>query len=191
MLQKMINLCRAFLLDDFSKNCIVSQEDNFPSNYWVFGLKSFVVILDLMIQISNRMKQKDQSRHYETLQASGEIRRFGQIFYKIMIRKHLNEDMDAAHMVSQHPTSGVKDIMFVFMREMEKDTPEYFVLLMLLASLSINTVRAEKTVVSMLFRDVEEEPVKKMSKKYLLKLDEELALKLQAEEDKEERLARE
>ncbi|GJR24377.1 hypothetical protein Tco_0972904 [Tanacetum coccineum] len=38
---------------------------------------------------------------------------------------------------------------------------------------------------------VEEEPVKKMSKKYLLKLDEELALKLQAEEDKEERLARE
>ncbi|GKC85275.1 hypothetical protein Tco_1140992 [Tanacetum coccineum] len=38
---------------------------------------------------------------------------------------------------------------------------------------------------------VEEEPVKKMSKKELLKLDEELAFKLQAEEDKEERLARE
>ncbi|GKD24484.1 hypothetical protein Tco_1230698 [Tanacetum coccineum] len=38
---------------------------------------------------------------------------------------------------------------------------------------------------------VEEELVKKMSKKELLKLDEELALKLQAEEDEEERLARE
>ncbi|GKE68380.1 hypothetical protein Tco_1526452, partial [Tanacetum coccineum] len=38
---------------------------------------------------------------------------------------------------------------------------------------------------------VEEEPVKKMSKKELLKLNEELAFKLQAEEDKEERLARE
>ncbi|GJU97685.1 hypothetical protein Tco_1326956 [Tanacetum coccineum] len=38
---------------------------------------------------------------------------------------------------------------------------------------------------------VEEEQVKKMSKKELLKLDEELALKLQAEEDEEERLARE
>ncbi|GKG07986.1 hypothetical protein Tco_0333818, partial [Tanacetum coccineum] len=38
---------------------------------------------------------------------------------------------------------------------------------------------------------VKEEPVKKMSKKELLKLDEELAFKLQAEEDKEERLARE
>ncbi|GJV44315.1 putative ribonuclease H-like domain-containing protein [Tanacetum coccineum] len=38
---------------------------------------------------------------------------------------------------------------------------------------------------------VEEEPVKKMSKKELLKLDEELAFKLQAEEDEEERLARE
>ncbi|GJS55512.1 hypothetical protein Tco_0628874 [Tanacetum coccineum] len=35
---------------------------------------------------------------------------------------------------------------------------------------------------------VEEEPVKKISKKELLKLDEELAFKLQAEEDKEERL---
>ncbi|GJR98069.1 hypothetical protein Tco_0270243 [Tanacetum coccineum] len=34
---------------------------------------------------------------------------------------------------------------------------------------------------------VEEEPVKKMSKKELLKLDEELALKLQAKEDEEER----
>ncbi|GJX30520.1 ribonuclease H-like domain-containing protein [Tanacetum coccineum] len=32
-----------------------------------------VGILDLMIQMSNRMKQKDQSRHYETLQAGGEI----------------------------------------------------------------------------------------------------------------------
>ncbi|GJT64163.1 hypothetical protein Tco_1015643 [Tanacetum coccineum] len=38
---------------------------------------------------------------------------------------------------------------------------------------------------------VEEEPVKKMSKKELLKLDEEHAFKLQAEEDEEERLARE
>ncbi|GKD42237.1 hypothetical protein Tco_1266882 [Tanacetum coccineum] len=38
---------------------------------------------------------------------------------------------------------------------------------------------------------VEEEPVKKMSKKELLKLDEELAFKLQAKEDKEERLTRE
>ncbi|GJR60486.1 putative ribonuclease H-like domain-containing protein [Tanacetum coccineum] len=38
---------------------------------------------------------------------------------------------------------------------------------------------------------VEEEHVKKMSKKELLKLDEELAFKLQAEEDEEERLARE
>ncbi|GJR26943.1 hypothetical protein Tco_1103175 [Tanacetum coccineum] len=38
---------------------------------------------------------------------------------------------------------------------------------------------------------VEEEPKKKMSKKELLKLDEELAFKLQAEEDEEERLARE
>ncbi|GJV68704.1 hypothetical protein Tco_1484213 [Tanacetum coccineum] len=38
---------------------------------------------------------------------------------------------------------------------------------------------------------VEEEPVKKNSKKELLKLDEELAFKLQAEEDEEERLARE
>ncbi|GKE94548.1 hypothetical protein Tco_1579403 [Tanacetum coccineum] len=38
---------------------------------------------------------------------------------------------------------------------------------------------------------VKEEPIKKMSKKELLKLDEELAFKLQAEEDEEERLARE
>ncbi|GKD17195.1 hypothetical protein Tco_1206353 [Tanacetum coccineum] len=38
---------------------------------------------------------------------------------------------------------------------------------------------------------VEEELMKKMSKKELLKLDEELALKLQAKEDEEERLARE
>ncbi|GJY17543.1 hypothetical protein Tco_0389034 [Tanacetum coccineum] len=38
---------------------------------------------------------------------------------------------------------------------------------------------------------VELEPVKKMSKKKLLRLDEELAFKLQAEEEKEERLARE
>ncbi|GJY21014.1 hypothetical protein Tco_0393580 [Tanacetum coccineum] len=38
---------------------------------------------------------------------------------------------------------------------------------------------------------VEEEPMKKMSKKELLKLDKELAFKLQAEEDEEERLARE
>ncbi|GJW09302.1 hypothetical protein Tco_1575129 [Tanacetum coccineum] len=38
---------------------------------------------------------------------------------------------------------------------------------------------------------VEEEHVKKMSKKELLKLDEELALNLQAKEDEEERLARE
>ncbi|GJR31471.1 hypothetical protein Tco_1107703 [Tanacetum coccineum] len=38
---------------------------------------------------------------------------------------------------------------------------------------------------------VEEEPVKKMSKKELLNLDEELAFKLQAKEDEEERLARE
>ncbi|GKE49854.1 hypothetical protein Tco_1481112 [Tanacetum coccineum] len=38
---------------------------------------------------------------------------------------------------------------------------------------------------------VEEEPVKKMSKKEILKLDEELAFKLQAEEDEEERLTRE
>ncbi|GJQ89620.1 ribonuclease H-like domain-containing protein [Tanacetum coccineum] len=38
---------------------------------------------------------------------------------------------------------------------------------------------------------VEEETVKKMSKKELLKLDEELAFKLQAEEDEEKRLARE
>ncbi|GKC34205.1 hypothetical protein Tco_1046589 [Tanacetum coccineum] len=38
---------------------------------------------------------------------------------------------------------------------------------------------------------VEEEPIKKMSKKELLKLDEELAFKLQAEEDEEKRLARE
>ncbi|GJU82408.1 ribonuclease H-like domain-containing protein [Tanacetum coccineum] len=38
---------------------------------------------------------------------------------------------------------------------------------------------------------VEEEPVKKMSKKELLKLDEELAFKLQAEEEEEERLTRE
>ncbi|GKA23082.1 putative ribonuclease H-like domain-containing protein [Tanacetum coccineum] len=38
---------------------------------------------------------------------------------------------------------------------------------------------------------VEEEPMKKMSKKELLKLDEELPFKLQAEEDEEERLARE
>ncbi|GJU84566.1 ribonuclease H-like domain-containing protein [Tanacetum coccineum] len=38
---------------------------------------------------------------------------------------------------------------------------------------------------------IEEEPVKKMSKKELLNLDEELAFKLQAKEDEEERLARE
>ncbi|GJT31326.1 hypothetical protein Tco_0911601 [Tanacetum coccineum] len=38
---------------------------------------------------------------------------------------------------------------------------------------------------------VEPEPVKKMSKKELLRLDEELAFKLQAEEEEEERLARE
>ncbi|GJY78513.1 hypothetical protein Tco_0484314 [Tanacetum coccineum] len=38
---------------------------------------------------------------------------------------------------------------------------------------------------------VEEEPVKKMSKKELLKLDEELAFKLQAEEEEQARLARE
>ncbi|GKF76582.1 hypothetical protein Tco_0229052, partial [Tanacetum coccineum] len=38
---------------------------------------------------------------------------------------------------------------------------------------------------------VEEEHVKKMFKKELLKLDEELAFKLQAEEDEEERLAKE
>ncbi|GJV99377.1 hypothetical protein Tco_1554629 [Tanacetum coccineum] len=38
---------------------------------------------------------------------------------------------------------------------------------------------------------VEQEPVKKMSKKDLLRLDEELAFKLQAEEEEEERLARE
>ncbi|GJT08418.1 hypothetical protein Tco_0842880 [Tanacetum coccineum] len=38
---------------------------------------------------------------------------------------------------------------------------------------------------------VEEEPMKKMSKKELLKLDKELAFKLQAEEDEEEMLARE
>ncbi|GJY90617.1 hypothetical protein Tco_0505813 [Tanacetum coccineum] len=38
---------------------------------------------------------------------------------------------------------------------------------------------------------VEEEPVKKMSKKELLKLDEELAFNIQAKEDEEERLARE
>ncbi|GKD63759.1 hypothetical protein Tco_1305867 [Tanacetum coccineum] len=38
---------------------------------------------------------------------------------------------------------------------------------------------------------VELEPVKKMSKKDLLRLDEELAFKLQAEEEEEERLARE
>ncbi|GKD92181.1 hypothetical protein Tco_1372018, partial [Tanacetum coccineum] len=38
---------------------------------------------------------------------------------------------------------------------------------------------------------VEEEPKKKMSKKELLKLDEELSFKLQAEEEEEERLARE
>ncbi|GKE61839.1 hypothetical protein Tco_1512206 [Tanacetum coccineum] len=38
---------------------------------------------------------------------------------------------------------------------------------------------------------VEEEPVKKMSKKEILNLDEELAFKLQAKEDEEERLARE
>ncbi|GJS32698.1 hypothetical protein Tco_0531080 [Tanacetum coccineum] len=38
---------------------------------------------------------------------------------------------------------------------------------------------------------VKEEPVKKMSKKELLKLDKELDFKLQAEEDEEERLARE
>ncbi|GKB49528.1 hypothetical protein Tco_0900281 [Tanacetum coccineum] len=38
---------------------------------------------------------------------------------------------------------------------------------------------------------VKEEPVKKMSKKELLKLDKELAFKLQPEEDEEERLARE
>ncbi|GKE90107.1 hypothetical protein Tco_1567582, partial [Tanacetum coccineum] len=38
---------------------------------------------------------------------------------------------------------------------------------------------------------VEEEPMKKMSKKELLKLDEELTFKLQAEEDEEERLAKE
>ncbi|GJR69853.1 hypothetical protein Tco_0015918 [Tanacetum coccineum] len=38
---------------------------------------------------------------------------------------------------------------------------------------------------------VEEEPMKKMSKKELLKLDEELALKVQDDEDEEERLARE
>ncbi|GKB51384.1 hypothetical protein Tco_0902137 [Tanacetum coccineum] len=38
---------------------------------------------------------------------------------------------------------------------------------------------------------VELEPVKKMSKKELLRLDEELAFKLQAEEEEEERLARE
>ncbi|GJU66828.1 hypothetical protein Tco_1253087 [Tanacetum coccineum] len=38
---------------------------------------------------------------------------------------------------------------------------------------------------------IEEEPMKKMSKKELLKLDEELAFKLQAKEDEEERLARE
>ncbi|GKD34191.1 hypothetical protein Tco_1249700 [Tanacetum coccineum] len=38
---------------------------------------------------------------------------------------------------------------------------------------------------------VEEEPIKKMSKKELLKLDEELAFKLQAKEDEEERLSRE
>ncbi|GKC92107.1 hypothetical protein Tco_1157549, partial [Tanacetum coccineum] len=36
-----------------------------------------------------------------------------------------------------------------------------------------------------------EEPIKKMSKKELLKLDEELAFKLQAEEEEQERLARE
>ncbi|GKD57073.1 hypothetical protein Tco_1290460, partial [Tanacetum coccineum] len=38
---------------------------------------------------------------------------------------------------------------------------------------------------------VEEEPVKKISKKELLKLDEELAFKLQAEEEEQARLARE
>ncbi|GJZ49625.1 hypothetical protein Tco_0603815 [Tanacetum coccineum] len=38
---------------------------------------------------------------------------------------------------------------------------------------------------------VEKEPVKKMSKKELVKLDEELAFKLQAKEDEEERLTRE
>ncbi|GKB46427.1 hypothetical protein Tco_0897180, partial [Tanacetum coccineum] len=38
---------------------------------------------------------------------------------------------------------------------------------------------------------VEEEPVKKMSKKELLKLDEELTFKLQAEEEEQARLARE
>ncbi|GJU79985.1 retrovirus-related pol polyprotein from transposon TNT 1-94 [Tanacetum coccineum] len=38
---------------------------------------------------------------------------------------------------------------------------------------------------------VEEEPMKKMSKKEILKLDKELAFKLQAKEDEEERLARE
>ncbi|GJV17633.1 hypothetical protein Tco_1362956 [Tanacetum coccineum] len=38
---------------------------------------------------------------------------------------------------------------------------------------------------------VEEEPVKKMSKKEILKLDEELAFKLQAEEEEQARLARE
>ncbi|GKE58861.1 hypothetical protein Tco_1498046 [Tanacetum coccineum] len=38
---------------------------------------------------------------------------------------------------------------------------------------------------------VEEEPVKKMSKKELLKLDEELSFKLQAEEEEQARLARE
>ncbi|GJZ21501.1 hypothetical protein Tco_0558540, partial [Tanacetum coccineum] len=38
---------------------------------------------------------------------------------------------------------------------------------------------------------VEPEPMNKMSKKELLKFDEELAFKLQAKEEKEERLARE
>ncbi|GKA09851.1 hypothetical protein Tco_0689284 [Tanacetum coccineum] len=38
---------------------------------------------------------------------------------------------------------------------------------------------------------VEPEPMKKMSKKYLLRLDEELAFKIQAKEEEEERLARE
>nr|GFA78993.1 hypothetical protein [Tanacetum cinerariifolium] len=40
-------------------------------------------IIDLMIQKSNRMKQKDQSRHYGTLQAGGEHEEFLKIWSKI------------------------------------------------------------------------------------------------------------
>ncbi|GJT00659.1 retrovirus-related pol polyprotein from transposon TNT 1-94 [Tanacetum coccineum] len=62
---------------------------------------------------------------------------------------------------------------------------------------TLTTTTAATTITAVKVQDkgkgkmVEPEPVKKMSKKELLRLDEELAFKLQAEEEEEERLARE